>query len=251
MRRSPLRAKHAIAWLIVVFVALLAAAPAQAKKKKRAEGRGLDVLVIDTGFHKFNEEAARLRTMTQVLAPGAQVRILHYSNLAEGRIQAMGPRAVILAPSPDPWSRYPAQAVARAEAAIRSWRGPLLGIGGGHQLLARAWGGEVKEMADGKGEFGRVQVRILKEDPLFAGLPLEFEAVTGHREEVATVPADFVVLAESDACQVQAMRHATRPIYGLQFRPEDPRGARLAARGIVRSFLVLARVTRRSAPKPE
>jgi len=228
--------------LSCVLAALAGAAPAHAKKK--AEVRGLDVLVIDTGFHKFNEEASRLRTMTQVLAPGAEVRVLHYTNLAEGRIQAMGPRAVILAPSPDPWSRYPAKAVARAEEAIRSWRGPLLAIDGGHQLLARAWGGQIGEM-EGKGEAGTVEVRVVKEDPLFEGLPLEFEAVTGHRDEVTTVPKDFVVLAEGSACKVQALRHAKRPIYGLQFRPEDPRGARLAARGIIRNFLVLARVARR------
>lgn len=240
---APRRAALALAALALAAATVIGAAPGRAKK---GDVR-LDVLVIDTGLRKFNEEALRLRTLTQVLVPGAEVRVLHYSNLTEDRLAGMAPRALILAPSPDPWSRYPAKTLAAAEQAVRHFRGPLLGIGGGHQLLARAWGAEVRDMADEKGEFGTVKVRIVREDPLWAGLPTEFDAVTGHREEVAAVPEDFVPLAETDACRVQAMRHSSRPIYGLQFRPEDPRGARLPARGIVRNFLVVAHI---APPEP-
>lgn len=232
-----------IAILLLAAAALVAVLAAPGLAKKKGEAR-VDVVVVDTGLRKFNEEASRLRTLSQVLAPGSEVRIVHYSNLTEARLKGMAPRAVILAPSPDPWSRYPAKPLAQAEAAIRSWRGPLLGIGGGHQLVARAWGAEVRDMADEAGEFGAVRVRVVREDPLWAGLPLEFEVMTGHREEVAALPAGFVALAEGDACRIQAMRHESRPIYGLQFRPEDPRGARLAARGIIRNFLVIARVAK-------
>ena len=232
---------------LVAALVLVASAPmaaAKAAKAAKARDTGVDVLVVDTGVRKHTEEAARLRTMVQILAPGAEVRILHYRQLSEARLKSIGPRAVILAPTREPWSRYPAKDLRRAEDAIKSWRRPLLGIGGGHQLLARAWGAEVRDMEDEAGEFGAIQVRVVREDSLFEGLPLELEVMTGHREEVAALPESFVQLAEGDRCRIQAMRHSSRPIYGVQFRPEDPRGARLPVKRILRSFLVLAHVTR-------
>ena len=56
-----------------------------------------------------------------------------------------------------------------------------------------------------------------------------FEA---HYCEVKAPPSDFLVLASTVACRVQAMRHRTRPLYGVQFHPEEytkdlPAGMRL------------------------
>lgn len=233
-------------WLaaIVAIAVGLVAVPGEVTAKGR-----VDVLVVDTGLRKYNEEASRLRTLTQILAPGAEVRIWHYKRLTEGRLKSLNPRAVILAPTPVPWARYPAKYLKRAEEAVRSWRRPLLGIGGGHQLLARAWGASIEEMDDEEGEFGQVKIRVVREDPLFEGIPHEFEAVTGHREEVAALPEGFVQLAEGDHCRLQAIRHTSRPVYGVQFRPEDPRGARLPVKQVLRNFLVLAHVAKPEKPE--
>ncbi|TMA06451.1 MAG: GMP synthase, partial [Methanobacteriota archaeon] len=39
-------------------------------------------------------------------------------------------------------------------------------------------------------------------------------------DEVTQLPRDFVGLASSENCNIQAMRHRDRPLFGLQFHPE-------------------------------
>ncbi|MFA5312508.1 MAG: gamma-glutamyl-gamma-aminobutyrate hydrolase family protein, partial [Methanomassiliicoccales archaeon] len=34
------------------------------------------------------------------------------------------------------------------------------------------------------------------------------------------LPDEFEILAHSENCRIEAIRHRTRPIYGLQFHPE-------------------------------
>ena len=39
-------------------------------------------------------------------------------------------------------------------------------------------------------------------------------------DEVKRMPDDFELLATSDVCRVEAMRHRTKPIFGVQWHPE-------------------------------
>ncbi len=95
---------------------------------------------------------------------------------------------------------------------------PILGICLGHQLLAKIFGGEV-----GKGEIGgysEVRVRIVEDDELFDGIPKEIKVWASHMDEVKKIPPNFKLLAKSDICEVEAMRHVEKPIYGVQWHPE-------------------------------
>jgi GMP synthase (glutamine-hydrolysing) len=56
-------------------------------------------------------------------------------------------------------------------------------------------------------------------DPLFQGLPGEFEAFLGHKEAILKLPAHAVNLAYSEACPVQAFRIG-KNVYATQFHPE-------------------------------
>ena len=94
---------------------------------------------------------------------------------------------------------------------------PVLGICLGHQLIANYFGGEIREGA--VGEYAEVEITILSEDDLFAGLPKKLRVWESHRDEVADVPTDLTVLAESDACPVEALKHESKPIYSVQFHP--------------------------------
>ncbi|RUR03411.1 glutamine amidotransferase [Labedella endophytica] len=69
---------------------------------------------------------------------------------------------------------------------------------------------------------GAVAVRLTDEgadDPVFGALPRVFDAFVGHKEAVAVLPADAVLLATGDACPVQAFRIG-RNRYATQFHPE-------------------------------
>lgn len=95
---------------------------------------------------------------------------------------------------------------------------PILGICAGHQYMAIHLGGAAAPSAIP--EFGKTLVNVVDEDDLFKGLPETFVAWESHNDEVTALPAGFRLLASSDTCKVQAMRHETRPLFGLQFHPE-------------------------------
>ncbi|MAP62690.1 MAG: GMP synthase [Microbacterium sp.] len=56
-------------------------------------------------------------------------------------------------------------------------------------------------------------------DPLFAGLPDTFTALTAHKEGTETLPPGAVQLATNAPCPVQAYRVGER-VYTTQFHPE-------------------------------
>jgi len=95
---------------------------------------------------------------------------------------------------------------------------PVLGICAGHQFMSTHLGG--KAGPSKVPEFGKTMVTVDDEDDIFKGLPTEFVAWESHNDEVTALPPDFVALAHSDNCQIQAMKHTTKPLYGLQFHPE-------------------------------
>lgn len=69
-------------------------------------------------------------------------------------------------------------------------------------------------------EYGFYPVDIIRDDPIFEGLPNPFIVREAHYCEVKALPNDFELLASTDECHVQAMKHKSRMIYGTQFHPE-------------------------------
>lgn len=95
---------------------------------------------------------------------------------------------------------------------------PVLGICAGHQFMARHFGGDA---APGKEpEFGAVTMTVDDPDDILQGVPESSTVWASHHDEVSKVPDDFQVLAHSQACPVQVMRHKERPLFGMQFHPE-------------------------------
>ncbi len=95
---------------------------------------------------------------------------------------------------------------------------PILGICLGHQLIAKIFGGKV-----GRGKVGgysEVRIRLVDQDELFENMSKEFKVWASHMDEVKVLPSNFKLLAESDICKVEAMRHKNKPIYGVQWHPE-------------------------------
>ncbi len=111
---------------------------------------------------------------------------------------------------------------------------PILGVCYGMQLICEALGGRV--VPGSTREFGLARCGRLGEDELTRGLPDAFDVWMSHGDRVDDPGPEFVPLAVTDACPIAAVRHRSKPIYGLQFHPEvthTPQGSTL-----IRNFVV-------------
>lgn len=127
--------------------------------------------------------------------------------------------AVLLSPGPG----TPAAAgvsIPIVTAALASGQ-PLFGVCLGHQAIAEAMGAVVThadELMHGKTS------SINHDDGAFYdGVPQPFNATRYHSLAIvdSTVPDDLVVTSRTDEGVIMGVRHATLPIYGVQFHPES------------------------------
>src|SRR5207248_8736486 len=99
---------------------------------------------------------------------------------------------------------------------------PVLGVCFGHQLLARAAGGDVVQNPRGR-EIGTVRVPLTEagcKDPLFSwasGAEIEVQAT--HVNAVDHLPCGATVLASNENTAAQAFR-LSETVAGVQFHPE-------------------------------
>lgn len=98
---------------------------------------------------------------------------------------------------------------------------PLLGVCLGHQAIGQALGGAVitaREIRHGKVS----QIRH-EGGPLFAGLPEQFDVVRYHSLAVRRddLPDTLIADAFTADDEVMAVRHVSRPVFGVQFHPES------------------------------
>jgi GMP synthase (glutamine-hydrolysing) len=101
---------------------------------------------------------------------------------------------------------------------------PFFGSCWGLQVAVTAAGGEVRANPRGR-EFGFARRILLsgagREHRLFAGKPVAFEAPTVHRDEIASLPVDAVVLADNDfGVQAATFTHGAGTFWGVQYHPE-------------------------------
>ncbi len=99
---------------------------------------------------------------------------------------------------------------------------PVFGTCWGHQVIARALGGEVRPDPQ-RAEFGCGAIQLTpagKKDPLFSSFPELFQANMGHQDRVTQLPPDAIELAFNEGQRNQAFRIADLPIYGTQFHSE-------------------------------
>jgi GMP synthase (glutamine-hydrolysing) len=166
------------------------------------------VLIFDFGAQYGQLIARRVREQNVFC------QIVRHDISAE-RVAELKPRGLIF--SGGPASVYEPGAP-HCDPAVFDLGIPVLGICYGMQLACHLLGGQVKPATSR--EFGRTHVHIQEADGLFGGIPEETVVWMSHGDQVQSVTGDFVPLAATDTCPVAAVRHRTRPVFGLQFHPE-------------------------------
>ncbi len=106
---------------------------------------------------------------------------------------------------------------------IRRLRLPLLGICFGHQILCWSLGAKVNSFEAPVKKFE--DVRLICDDELFEGFGMNqtillAESHYDYVVKASLEKAGFELLADSKSCEVEAVKHRTKPFYGVQFHPE-------------------------------
>jgi GMP synthase-like glutamine amidotransferase len=166
---------------------------------------------------------------------GVPVRSQHYCEA-----EKFAAAAVILSGSFAPWAQHEAGALDRLGESVGRFGGAVLGICAGMQLQTMFAGGAIGPRE--RPAVGFAPAEVLDEGDLLGGLGVTAVTYEHHSWDVVTLPEDFVVLARSEDCAVEAVRARDRPWWGTQFHPEQfssqhPDGAR-----VLRNFFALAGV---------
>ncbi|GJM02715.1 MAG: GMP synthase [glutamine-hydrolyzing] [Rhodomicrobium sp.] len=176
------------------------------------------ILIIDFGSQVTQLIARRVREA------GVYSEIVPF-NLAEDAFETLNPKAVILSGGP---ASVTHQDTPRAPEAIFKAGIPILGICYGQQTMVAQLGGSV-ESSDHQ-EFGRADIELLDESPLFEGLTEAYGTTDGithtlrvwmsHGDRVNKLPDGFKIIARSEGAPYAAIADETRRFYAVQFHPE-------------------------------
>jgi anthranilate synthase/aminodeoxychorismate synthase-like glutamine amidotransferase len=168
---------------------------------------------------------------------GAELDVRRNDAMAVDDIGPLAPQAIVISPGPC----TPAEAGISVPL-VRQWGAsiPILGVCLGHQAIVEAYGGRVVRAA--RLMHGKTSLVTHDGTGLFAGVPSPTQVMRYHSliADPESLPPVLQVqaVAADDASEVHAVRHATHPVWGVQFHPESvmtPHGKDLLA-----NFLGLA-----------
>ncbi len=166
---------------------------------------------------------------------GAEVRVVRNDALTAKQALASGADAFMISPGPGtPYDAGISMDLVRA--CVRAKR-PLIGICLGHQAIAAAFSGRVKQ-AD-RLMHGKTSQVSHDSSGLFHGLPSPFIAARYHSLDIdSALPRQLIANAWADDGSIMGLRHRKLPIHGVQFHPESI----VTAHGhdLLRNFLIEA-----------
>ena len=193
------------------------------------------ILVVD------NYDSFTFNLVQQLAAEGEEVSVVRNDARSAAEMLAMGASGIVLSPGPG----RPEDAGVCVELVRSAPAMPLLGVCLGHQALGVAHGAVVGRAS--RLMHGKTSAIRHGGGGLFAGLPNPFEATRYHSLEVRaeTLPPEIEPVAWSEDGTLMAMRHRTRPYWGVQFHPESV----LTVEGpaLLRNFIRLCRASAEAA----
>ncbi|HKR00588.1 MAG TPA: gamma-glutamyl-gamma-aminobutyrate hydrolase family protein [Pyrinomonadaceae bacterium] len=198
------------------------------------------IYLVDNTIDGQGVSPREILAALEVLRPGTPVTVEPFKDVSLGRVQNLKPSHIILSGQSHPWTDYTEDSLFGVFEVIREAEQPVLGVCGGHQQIALAYGapvGLMKRLEPGEGYQGALRERGFFEveaegDGVFEGLPRRVTVWHSHCDEVKEVPEDFKLTASNETCRIQAMQHTSRPVFGVQFHPElfdqeHPQGRRI------------------------
>jgi GMP synthase (glutamine-hydrolysing) len=181
------------------------------------------VLVLDFGSQYTQLIARRIRENSVYSV------VLPFDHPVE-KIRELHPQAIVL--SGGPQSVY-SEAAPYCSREIFDLGVPILGICYGMQLTAYFLDGEVQPA--GEREYGRAEIDVTADSPLFANTPAHQRVWASHGDRILREPSGFRTIARSDNAPIAAFENRERACFGIQFHPEVTHSE--AGNQILRNFL--------------
>lgn len=99
----------------------------------------------------------------------------------------------------------------------------ILGVCLGQQAIGEVFGGSLINLDQVFHGVGTHVERLVDDEPLFAGLPKNFQVGRYHSWVVAreNFPQDLEITAVDESGQIMALRHKKYDLTGVQFHPES------------------------------
>jgi GMP synthase (glutamine-hydrolysing) len=205
------------------------------------------VYLVDNTIDGQGASPRELRSTLGRLRADLEILTEPFHKVSLERLKTLKPSHIILSGQSHPWDNYSPDSLAGVFGVIKRASQPILGVCGGHQQIALAYGAAVNLMArlePGKGYDGAKRERGFfpiqtDETGIFQGQPRELTVWHSHFDEVKELPEGFRRTAWNDTCPIQAMQHTTRPVFGVQFHPELFDDEHPEGRSVVEAFLAL------------
>ncbi len=172
----------------------------------------MPVLIIDN-YDSFTYNLVSL----VAIVTGETPRVIRNDQMTWEEIAALDFTSVIISPGPGRPDRVRDFGVSGD--VIRNATVPILGVCLGHQGIAAAFGGIVQQTTPVHGYPSDI---IHAGDDLFRGIPERFSAIRYHSLAVMEpLPPELRKIAWTPDGMVMALRHVSRPLWGVQFHPES------------------------------
>lgn len=206
------------------------------------------LLIIDNTIEGVGSSPREIRSALERIEPDVRIVTERFENISPEHVKTLSPSHIFLSGQSHPWDRYLREDLAGVFHVIHHAPQPILGVCGGQQQIALAYGARVdliERIAPGEGyegalrERGYCSVAVKTDNGIFKGLPEKITVWESHCDEVKNLPEDFICTATNETSEIQAMQHSSRPLFGVQFHPELFDEEHPHGRIILENFLTL------------
>jgi GMP synthase (glutamine-hydrolysing) len=205
------------------------------------------IYLVDNTLDGQGASPRELRAVLSRLREGVEILTEPFHAVSLKRIKSLKPSHIILSGQSHPWNKYTEDSLAGVFKVIKKAPQPILGVCGGHQQIALAYGAPIdlmERLEPGEGYEGAKRERgyfpvEIHDGGIFKDLPREITVWHSHFDEVKQLPKGFRRTASNETCSIQAMEHMDRPVFGVQFHPELFDGEHPDGQKILDNFLAV------------
>ena len=199
---------------------------------------------------------------------GSPVLSLHYTEASPEYVAKIDPQAIFITGFGYGWHTIAVPDLYAVNDLLHTTEVPVYGACGGHQLIGFCFNKDLRKVKQlpeeplrklrpGERDYGPISynpghyvargfayVNIVKPDPVFRGFRKRVRVLEAHYCEVKKLPPGFELLATSDECKIEAMKHQDKLLYGAQFHAEAWQEPYADGQRIMENFFRIAGLVR-------